>query len=169
MIKKIAIQDANIMIDLIKTGLFDYCLALDFNFSTTDLILNELYDEQVASIQPHISSGKFVVIEISIEELLDIQQMSEEDTRLSEQDWSAIYFAKQQDALILSGDQRLRNVAEALGLATFGIIWIFDQLVINKIISTIEACNYLQILMLENKRLPINECNKRIELWGGNK
>jgi predicted nucleic acid-binding protein len=169
MTKKIAIQDANIMIDLIKTGLFDYCLALDFNFSTTNIILNELYDEQVASIQPHISSGKFVVIEISIEELLDIQQMSEEDTRLSEQDWSAIYFAKQQDALILSGDQRLRNVAEALGLATFGIIWLFDQLLINKIISAIEACNYLQILMLANKRLPINECNKRIELWGGNK
>jgi rRNA maturation endonuclease Nob1 len=120
MTKKIAIQDANIMIDLIKTGLFDYCLALDFNFSTTNIILNELYDEQVASIQPHISSGKFVVIEISIEELLDIQQMSEEDTRLSEQDWSAIYFAKEQDALILSGDQRLRNVAEALG---FGYFW----------------------------------------------
>jgi hypothetical protein len=59
MTKKIAIQDANIMIDLIKTGLFDYCLALDFNFSTTNLILNELYDEQVTSMQTHISSGKF--------------------------------------------------------------------------------------------------------------
>jgi predicted nucleic acid-binding protein len=165
MTKKIAIQDANIMIDLIKTGLFDYCLALNFNFSTTNIILNELYDEQVASIQPHISSGKFVVIEISIEELLDIQQMSEEDTRLSEQDWSAIYFAKEQDALILSGDQRLRNVAEAKGLATFGIIWLLDELVSNKIISTKEACNYLQDLIRANKRLPITECSKRIEIW----
>ncbi len=165
MTQKIAIQDANIMIDLIKMGLFDYCLALDFNFSTTNLILNELYDEQVASIQPHISSGKFVVIEISVVELLDIQQLSEEDTRLSEQDWSAIYFAKKQDALILSGDQRLRNIADAKGIATFGIIWLLDQLLLNKIITSSEACTYLQALMIVNKRLPINECIKRIEIW----
>ena len=68
---RIAIQDANILIDLVKTGLFDYCLALQYQFTTTEIILNELYDEQVALIQPHISSGKFIIIGITAKELTD--------------------------------------------------------------------------------------------------
>lgn len=165
MIKKVAIQDANIMIDLIKTGLFDYCLALDFNFTTTNLILNELYDEQIASMQPHIISGKFVIIEISIDQLLDIQQISEEDKRLSEQDWSAIYFAEKFSAIILSGDQRLRDVAEAKRLVCQGILWIIDMLYESKILSENQCCDFLNLLIKSNKRLPVSECKKRIALW----
>ena len=40
--KLIAIQDANILIDLVITGLFDHCLSLEYQFTTTDIILNEL-------------------------------------------------------------------------------------------------------------------------------
>lgn len=61
---KIVIQDANILIDLVKTGLFDHCLALQYEFTTTEIILAELYEEQVTLIQPHINSGKFAVISI---------------------------------------------------------------------------------------------------------
>ena len=91
--KRIAIQDANIMIDLIKTGLFDYCLALDYLFSTTNIILDELYDIQIDVIRPHIASGKFTIIEITEDEITEIQKMSLEETRLSEQDWSAVFYA----------------------------------------------------------------------------
>ena len=119
---QIAIQDANIMIDLVKTGLFDYCLALNYSFSTTNIILNELYDEQIAIIQPHIISVKFVVFNIYINELVQIELLSKEDIHLSEQDWSAIYFAQKEEAIILSGDKRLRSVAETKGLVSHGVL-----------------------------------------------
>ena len=61
--KLIAIQDANILIDLVNTGLFDHCLSLQYQFTSTNILLDELHDEQVALIQPHINSGKFYIIE----------------------------------------------------------------------------------------------------------
>lgn len=67
--KRITIQDANILIDLVKTGLFDHCLTLPFQFITTSIILDELYPDQIAMVQPHINSGKFTVLEITGEEL----------------------------------------------------------------------------------------------------
>ena len=163
--KRIAIQDANILIDLVKTGLFDYCLALQYQFTTTEIILNELYDEQVALIQPHISSGKFLVIAITGEELVAIQVMSLEDTRLSEQDWSAVYYAQQKEALLLSGDKHLRGMAKSKGLTVHGIFWLMDQLVDTGILSKSEACSFLQDLISKNKRLPAEECERRIISW----
>ena len=166
--RRIAIQDANILIDLVKTGLFNHCLALHYQFTTTNIILDELYDEQVELIQPHISSGKFVVIEILAEELVEIQKLSLEDTRLSEQDWSAVYYALQKEALLLSGDKRLRGLARSKGLTVHGIFWLLDQLLAIKILSSTEACSFLKQLMSENKRLPAGDCEKRIKKWCNN-
>lgn len=90
----IAVQDANILIDLIKTSLFDHCLALPFSFTTTNIIMEELIEEQAAVIEPHINSGKFSVIKITAEELGEIMILSEQNTSLSEQDWSAYYYAQ---------------------------------------------------------------------------
>lgn len=163
--KRIAIQDANILIDLVKTGLFDHCLALQYQFTTTEIILNELYDDQVALIQPHISSGKFIIIEISADELTEIQLLSLEDTRLSEQDWSAVYYAQQKRALLLSGDKRLRGLAKSKELIVHGIFWLLDQLVDTEILSKPEACSFLQELISTNKRLPAEECERRIKMW----
>lgn len=163
----IAIQDANILIDLVKTGLFHHCLALRYRFTTTNIILDELYYEQVESIQPHITSGKFVVIEIADKELVEIQLMSLEDTRLSEQDWSALYYALQLDALLLTGDKRMRKLAAEKSITYCGLLWLLDQLVNESILTVKEACNFLRKLMEINNRLPADECELRIKQWCG--
>lgn len=165
--KLIAIQDANILIDLVHTDLFDYCLRLQYSFMTTDIILDELYPHQAALIQPHINSGKFTVIAISADDLIAIQQMSLEDTRLSEQDWSAFYYAQQLDALLLTGDRRLRNLGQQKNITVCGALWIMDELVATSILTQQEACTFLQQLQLKNKRLPADECEQRIKLWYG--
>jgi predicted nucleic acid-binding protein len=166
-VKKIAIQDANILIDLVSTGLFDHCLALNYQFSTTDLILAELYEAQVELIQPHINSGKFEIITVSIEELLVIQQLSAEETKLSEQDWSAVYVAQKKKAILLSGDKRLRTLAEQKSIVVCGILWVLDELVRTGLISHEQACAFVSALMNRNKRLPLHECEKRKKKWCG--
>ena len=164
--RKIAIQDANILIDLVNIGLFSHCLALEFHFCTTQLIFEiELNEKQVETVQVHIDSGKFEVIKILEQELLDIQIANLENRRLSAQDWSAIYYAQKQHALLLSGDRVLRKVAESMAIEVRGILWVFDQLVNLGIITKAEACSFLQELMKQNRRLPADECQKRIEIW----
>lgn len=165
---RIAIQDANILIDLVNIDLFSHCLALEYKFSTTQLIFDsELNERQIASIQVHIDSGKFTIINISADELSAIQVMSTEDSRLSEQDWSAIYYAQKEDALLLSGDRILRRVSESKGIEVCGILWLFDQLVDKSILPKSDACRFIQALMKQNKRLPFEECQKRINNWCG--
>jgi hypothetical protein len=123
---QIAVQDANILIDLVKTGLFDQCLALDYQFTTTNIILDELYAEQIELIQPHIISGKFTIIEITEEELIAIQLMSLENTKLSEQYWPAFYYPQKKAAILLTGDKRLRAIAETNELTVCGIFCVLD-------------------------------------------
>lgn len=161
----IAVQDANILIDLIKTGLFDHCLALPFSFTTTNIIMDELIEEQAAVIEPHINSGKFTVIKITSEELVEIILLSEENTSLSEQDWSAYYYAHKKSSLLLTGDKRLRTIAESKRIVVCGILWVFDRLVENAILSEEEACTNLKILKNINKRIPQTEYEKRVKTW----
>jgi len=166
--RRIAIQDANILIDLVNIGLFSHCLALEYHFCTTQLIFEvELNEKQIAIIQVHINSEKFSVIEISDVELLEIQLESLEDSRLSLQDWSAIYYAQRDSALLLSGDKHMKRISESRGIEVHGILWVFDEIVHREIISESEACNFLKDLMNRNRWLPVDECQKRIELWCG--
>lgn len=167
--QQVAIQDANILIDLVKTGLFAHCLALDFLFITTDLVFNELYDYQQAEIQPHIDSGKFIVIKITDSELVEIQLISLKDRKLSEQDWSCLYYAEKKAAILLSGDNRLKTMAESKGLEAHGIIWLMDKIRECSILPVSDCCEALRELMRINKRLPIIECEERIKNWSGEK
>ncbi|GAO42303.1 hypothetical protein [Flavihumibacter petaseus] len=164
--KRVAIQDANILIDLIKIDLFTHCIELEFLFSTTQLVFEtELNDHQVKSLRRYIESGKFTIIEISEVELLEIQLMGEEDGRLSLQDWSTLYYSQKTGALLLSGDRVLRKVSEAKGIEVCGVLWIFDQLVGYAVISSADAHRYLNELMKHNKRLPAAECQRRLDDW----
>ena len=163
--QQVAIQDANILIDLVKTGLFAHCLALDYEFMTTDLVLDELYTSQQAEIQPHIDSGKFIVIQSSETELTNIRKLSLEDTHLSEQDWSTLYFAEQKKAILLSGDNQLRKVAESRKLIVHGVLWILDSLFQFKLLTAQDCCRFLTSLVSQNRRLPWKECDERKKRW----
>lgn len=75
----IAIQDANILIDLYKIGLLENCMRLNYRFCTTDIIFAELYDEQCSFLQTYINAGRFYLIEIPEEDLIEIKNLSAND------------------------------------------------------------------------------------------
>lgn len=164
--KRIAIQDANIIIDLIHIDLFSLSLDLEFRFFTTDIIHFELNDHQSSIIQDYVHLGKFGIISISKSELEEIKSLSTVHKKLSEQDCSALYFAEKHKAVLLSGDKHLRKAAEFFKIEVRGILWIFDQLIEKKIIEKTTALVFLEKLLLINKRLPMDQCKKRMEAWG---
>ncbi len=165
--KILAIQDANILIDLVSVGLFAHCLSLDYQFTTTDIVLAELHDEQVLAIEPHINSERFSIIDIDAETLGEITIAAEEDTRLSVQDWSVLFYAQKKDGLLLTGDKRLRTLAKQKGITVCGVLWILDELVERIHLTPKDAHTFLQELQVKNKRLPADECSKRLKMWGG--
>ncbi|MDE6637914.1 MAG: type II toxin-antitoxin system VapC family toxin, partial [Muribaculaceae bacterium] len=76
------------------------------------------------------------------------------------------YYARKYAATLLTGDRQLRRYAEANNVSVRGILFIFDELVANNVISSQQASAKLRELVAINVRLPKSEIEKRINNWG---
>jgi hypothetical protein len=54
----IIVNDANILIDLVELKILPYFFKLEFDFRTTELILDELLEEQQKALLPYIETGR---------------------------------------------------------------------------------------------------------------
>ena len=167
---KIVINDANILIDLVKLELIDAFSKLDFDLHTTDFILDELNDEQRTPIVNLNSGKKLTVIEtIETTDFQGITTILEKSTGLSFEDCSVWYYSKKMSGILLTGDGKLRKQASKDNIEVRGIIYLFDVLLNQNLISFQEAVEKIKQLMLLNNRLPKKEIDKRIELWNDEK
>jgi rRNA-processing protein FCF1 len=163
---KIVINDANILIDIVKLELIDAFSKLDFDLHTTDFVLDELNDEQRTPIVNLNNGKKLTVIETI--EAIDFQGITTilgKSTGLSFVDCSVWYYSKKMSGILLTGDGKLRKQASKDNIEVRGIIYLFDVLVNQNLISFQEAIEKINQLMLLNNRLPKKEIDKRIQLW----
>lgn len=163
--RKVALQDANILIDLLRLNLLDSCLSLPYTFCTTSLIFDELFIQQQEAIRSHIIAKKFEIFNLTEDEVVEILLESNENKRLSEQDWSAIYCARKYSAILITGDNLLRKLAHSKSLPVHGILWLLDEMVNEKILIGETAISLMNQLITFNSRLPINECNNCKVKW----
>ena len=163
---KIVINDANILIDLVKLELIDAFSMLDFDLHTTDFVLDELNDEQRTPIDSLNYGKKITVIEtIETKDFQGITTLLEKSKGLSFEDCSVWYYSKKMSGILLTGDGKLRKQASKDNIEVRGIIYLFDALLNQNLISFQEAIKKIKQLMLLNNRLPKKEIDKRIELW----
>ena len=80
-------------------------------------------------------------------------------------DRSVLWKAGALKCKVLSGDGNLRKEAEEMGLAVHGSIWVIQQLVAEKIITTAQAVPFLTELKRFNDRLPQNEIDILIKQY----
>lgn len=167
---KIVINDANILIDLVKLELIDAFSKLDFDLHTTDFVLDELNDEQRTPIVNLNNGKKLTVIEtIETTDFQGITTILEKSTGLSFEDCSVWYYSKKMSGILLTGDGKLRKQASKDDIEVRGIIYLFDVLLNQNLISFQEAVEKIKQLMLLNNRLPKKEIDKRVELWNDEK
>jgi len=69
----------------------------------------------------------------------------------------------------VTGDGKLRKTAIKDGIEVRGIIYIFDQMLEQELISFDEAIEKIELLYKINNRLPKQEIKKRKEFWQNNK
>ncbi len=160
---KIVVNDANILMDLIKTELIDEFFDLEYEMHTTEFIINECDSEQKDILNGFINHKKLKSNSIEYEELIEIQNIFQENQSLSFPDCSVYHFANTKQAILLTGDKKLRSFAERQKLEVHGIFWIIDEMYHNKLISKIEYQKKLKILKAVNKRLPNGEFDKRLK------
>ncbi len=71
--------------------------------------------------------------------------------------------------ILLTGDGKLRKQASKDNIEVRGIIYLFDELLNQNLISFQETVEKIKQLMLLNNLFPKKEIDKRIELWNEEK
>jgi predicted nucleic acid-binding protein len=164
----IVVNDANILIDLVKLELLPHFFAMELKFYTTDLILNELHDWQVLEYEHYINIHKLTIMNLTDNELSEVQKLQTEKRQLSEQDCSAIVCAQKVEGTIITSDKNLRNFATSKTLTVVGHLWMFDKMIEQCTITPVQAIYKLKELIEQvNPRLnlPEAECKSRISNW----
>jgi predicted nucleic acid-binding protein len=161
----IVVNDANILIDLLKIDLLDGFFRLGFDFQVTDLVFAEIQEENAAELFRYMESDLLTRHGFSFNELGEIQKLRNEHSTLSIADCSCLYLSQRLSAVLLTGDGALRRIAEQHDITVHGILWVFDEMIHEGMLSANEARRRLAELMERNPRLPANECKKRIRAW----
>ena len=162
----IIINDANILIDLVHLDLMNKFIELKLELKTTDFAFEELNENQKKVVQEYIYSEHIELITTEKDEDFEsITTILENSTGLSFEDCSVWHYANKLNGILLSGDGKLRKQATAKGILVKGILYVFDQLLLNDLISFDYAIEKLEQIYEINPRLPINSKNERIMNW----
>lgn len=159
---KIAITDANIFIDLIHIDFHGHLFSLDFEVHTSLEVFDELNESQQQSLRKFIKLEKLTVHDC--EEITPIEAVRS-IRALSDSDKTVLYLAQYLEAFVLTGDRVVRRVAGIQKIEIHGVFWLLDGFLTGNLITKNHACQKLKKLMEYNKRLPLNECEKRIAEW----
>jgi len=162
---KLMINDANILIDLLKIDLLSLFFQLPFEFHIADMVLAEVQEENTDELIKFVTNDQLLVNSATFKELLMINEFKTNNGNLSIPDCSCLYLAQKLSATLLTGDGALRKTAIAMEVDVHGILWILDELLIEKKLSPTMAIKKLKLLTKNNKRLPAAEIDKRLKEW----
>jgi len=160
--RKIVTIDATILLDFIAGDIFDTLFSLPVDFLTSDFVADEV--SKTYSFEDLKGFG-LQVLELSEEQVLEIEDLQSHHLELSPSDLSVYVLAKSMTALLISGDSPLREMAETQMIEYHGTLWLMEELVTRELLSTEHATRALN-MMLDNKRwLPRQECEKLMKKW----
>lgn len=168
---RIAVKDANVFIDLESMGILDLWFQLDYQTITSSFVVVELEDGGHANALASIHAGEVIEAVISGEEMeaFEALRVNCDQMGLSPADVSVLFLAIRENALLLSGDKRLRSQAKLQMVEVHGTLWIMDQLVESGLLAKRVAAQRLETLISrvgrERRYLPIAECQARITYW----
>lgn len=158
---KIAVKDAHVFIDLESMGILDLWFQLGYETITSSFIVDELREGAHHQSLAYIESGHILN---EVLELIDFYPLYEEleESGLSAADVSVLYLAQQRQALLLTGDGRLRTESSVRRVEYHGSLWILEQLVAEGILEPLIAAQkleHLQSLTGQDRRyLPSEIC-----------
>lgn len=163
----IIVNDTNIFIDLLSVGLLCEMCELPYEIHTVDFVMDEITAvPQKRLISEFVRRKKIHVHSFPGEDLSAIaNEYSKISGNLSFTDLAVCYYARSGSFKIITGDRQLRNYAERNRLEVRGILYLFDEMVENGIISPLIGAKKLSELQTINIRLPQSEIEARIGKW----
>lgn len=166
---RVAVKDASVLIDLANGDLIGHWFGLGISTIITESVRTEIRrGNQEDLIRPFIDAGLIQIDKVSDSNAvlwLDSISTIASRLRISFADATALICAKEKDAILLTGDGRLREKAQDHGVTVRGVLWVLDVLVWENVLGCEEAMDSLEAIVLEGARLPDEECERRRNSW----
>jgi hypothetical protein len=162
---RIAVKDSSILIDLAEADMLGLWFQLKIETHATDFVLHEVSRGlQWGRISPFVDAGLIQRHATASAEMSAVVAFSQENG-ISISDASGVLLARRLQAILLTGDRRMRRTAESSRIEARGMLWIFDLLVERAALSKDAAAERLARLCSGGSRLPSAECDSRLKDW----
>ena len=158
---RLVISDANILIDMEAAGLLRQMFRLDVTFGVPDV----LYEEELREQHPELLHLGLKTLELKeagvglAAGLVTKYQGSGANTN----DLLALALAQQERCPVLTGDRKLRTVAEQENVEFHGTVWLVGLLIRGRIITVRHARAAYDKMKRADRWLPWDEVKKQLE------
>lgn len=160
--KLLLISDANIFIDMEAGGLVEAMFRLPEKFAVPDV----LFIEELLEYHPELPGHGLQILSLTEEMVSKSVRLRQQYKHPSQNDLFALALAKQESCPLLTGDRRLREVAEQEGVELKGTLWLIERIVEETIISVEGAAEAYECMRREQRRLPWPEVSKQLKRLG---
>ena len=156
---KIIVTDTNIITDLSNARILDKFVMLD-NVYISDMIKNDEINSKTGNVS---IINNFKTLNASVEQIQEMFKIAQKEKGLSQYDIINYIIARDNNAALATGDQRLKSYSETNGvevIRTLKIITLMKEKNIISIREAINACNLLK--GNSNTRIPSEEIENLI-------
>jgi predicted nucleic acid-binding protein len=161
---RVLVSDASILIELAKWSLLKDLFKLPFEFAVPDA----LYEDELIDLG-EIDRSELIALGLRIESLdaagvaqaLGYQRRR---PKLTVHDCFAVTLAVTNAWVLLTGDKRMRALADEEHVEAHGVLWVLDQLAVHRIVRKSTIAKVLRG-MLDDPRthVPAAEIRRRLE------
>ena len=150
------VLDAGVVFDFAAGDLLDALFRLPFAFCTPDLLTAELKRPPATLL---VQLG-LEVETMPGESLVEIIALRSGYSALSLNDVAAFVLARNLGVGLLTGDRRLRALAEQSGVEVHGTLWLLERMITHELIAPSQAVAALDAMLGAGSRLPAAEVQK---------
>jgi len=157
--RKIIITDTNIITDLSNANILDKFVKLE-NVYISDMVKNDEVNSETGNIK---IINKFKTISATSEQINEIFKISQMTSGLSQYDIINYIIARDNNAILATGDRKLKDFSESNGVEVIRTLKIIRLMYENKIISNQDVVNAcIRLKTNKSTRIPINNIDDMI-------
>jgi len=161
----VLVSDTSVIIDLERGALLEDLFRLPSDFAVPDLLFAR---ELAGVLGDRLVAWGMRVEELTPTEVSRATAIRRQHTRLSVPDTFAFAIAEQRRWTLLTGDGGLRDLAATEGMATHGVLWVFDQLADGDHVSLDRLHKSLSTIFAHPRcRLPGPQVRRRLASFAG--
>ena len=155
------VVDANVLIDLHDGKVLEGLFRMSSGFVAPDLVVVELEEpDGQGLVRTGLQSET-----LPGEGVLAVAAVTDDCRWISVADASALVLAERTGRVLLTGDRRLRVLAEQRGVTVHGTLWLLELMVNEAALTGRQAAVALELMLGCGRRLPVIESRALIRKW----